>query len=102
MLEKIKKTFQNRTSRNGSYSVGLIALVVGIVVVINLIAAQLPENIRKIDISDNKIYEISKTSKKILEKLDHKVTFKVFAEKDFADERTVSYTHLTLPTTERV
>ena len=87
MLEKIKKTFQNRTSRNGSYSVGLIALVVGIVVVINLIAAQLPENIRKIDISDNKIYEISKTSKKILEKLDHKVTFKVFAEKDSADER---------------
>ena len=67
MLEKIKKTFQNRTSRNGSYSVGLIALVVGIVVAVNLIAAQLPENIRKIDISDNKIYEISKTSKKILE-----------------------------------
>lgn len=57
MLEKIKKTFQNRTSRNGSYSVGLIALVVGIVVAVNLIAAQLPENIRKIDISDNKIYE---------------------------------------------
>ena len=56
MLEKIKKTFQNRTSRNGSYSVGLIALVVGIVVAVNLIAAQLPENIRKIDISDNKIY----------------------------------------------
>ena len=43
MLEKIKKTFQNRTSRNGSYSVGLIALVVGIVVAVNLIAAQLPE-----------------------------------------------------------
>ena len=36
MLEKIKKTFQNRTSRNGSYSVGLIALVVGIVVAVNL------------------------------------------------------------------
>ena len=87
MLEKIKKTFQNRTSRNGSYSVGLIALAIGIVVAVNLIAGQMPENIRKIDISDNKIYEISDTSRKILKDLDHKVTFQVFAEKDSTDER---------------
>ena len=87
MLEKIKKTFQNRTSRNGSYSVGLIALAIGIVVAVNLIAGQMPENIRKIDISDNKIYEISDTSRKILKDLDHKVAFQVFAEKDSTDER---------------
>ena len=55
MLEKIKKIFKSGTSRNGSYSVGMIALVIAIAVVINLIAGQLPESIRSIDVSDNKI-----------------------------------------------
>ena len=66
MLEKIKNTFKNVSSRNGSYSVGMIALVVAIVVVVNLIAGQLPENVKSIDVSDKKIYQISKTSKKIM------------------------------------
>lgn len=91
MLEKIKKSFRSTTSRNGSYSLGLIALVIGIVIVINLIAGQLPENIRNIDISDNKIYEITDTSKKILEKLDEEITFTIYAEKDSTDERIKSF-----------
>lgn len=91
MLEKIKKSFRSTTSRNGSYSLGLIALVIGIVIVINLIAGQLPENIQNIDISDNKIYEITDTSKKILEKLDEEITFTIYAEKDSTDERIKSF-----------
>ena len=87
MLEKIKKIFRSGTSRNGSYSVGMIALVIAIAVVINLIAGQLPESIRSIDVSDNKIYEISDTTKDLLKKLDQKISFQVFAEKDSTDER---------------
>ena len=87
MLDKIKKLFKSQASRNGSYSVGLIAVVICIVVVINMIAGQLPENVRNIDISDNKIYEITKTSKKMLKKLDKEIDFTVYAEKKSTDER---------------
>lgn len=87
MLEKIKKVFESAASRNGSYSVGLIALVICIVVVVNMIAGQLPENVRNIDISDNKIYEISDTSKSVLKNLKQKVKFTVYAEKSSADDR---------------
>ena len=87
MLDKIKKLFKSQTSKNGSYSVGLIAVVICIVVVINMIAGQLPENVRNIDISDNKIYEITKTSKKMLKKLDKEIDFTVYAEKKSTDER---------------
>lgn len=87
MLEKIKNTFKNVASKNGSYSVGMIALVVAIVVVVNLIAGQLPENVKSVDISDKKIYQISKTSKKILKKLDSDVTFTVYAQKKSTDDR---------------
>jgi len=86
-VEKIKKVFQSASSRNGSYSAGLIALIICIVIVVNMIAGQLPENIKKIDISDNRIYEISDTSRTFLNDLDKEVTFKIFAEKSAADER---------------
>ena len=71
---------------NGSYSVGLIVLVIAIVIVINMIAGQLPESIRNIDISDNRIYEISDTSREILKDLDQDVAFTVFAEKSSTDD----------------
>lgn len=87
MLEKMKNIFKSAASKNGSYSVGLTAIVIAIIVVVNLIVGQLPENIRNVDISDNKIYKISKTSQEILKELDQKITFKVFAEKDKTDER---------------
>ena len=74
------------TWRNGSYSVGLIVLVIAIAVIINMIAGQLPENIRNIDISDNRIYEISDTSREILKDLDQEVTFTVYAEKSSTDD----------------
>lgn len=87
MMEKMKKLFQSAASKNGSYSVGMIALVICIVIVVNMIVGQLPENIRNIDISDNKIYEISETSEELLENLDTEITFTVYAEKSSTDER---------------
>lgn len=87
MLEKIKKIFRSTTSRNGSYSVGMIVLVIGIAVVVNMIAGQIPESYRNIDVSDNKIYEIMDTSREMLKSLDKEIKFTVFAEKDSTDER---------------
>lgn len=87
MLEKIKNAFGSKTSRKGSYSVGMIAAAVIIVVLINLIAGRLPENIRNIDISDNRIYEITDTSKELLKGLDSEVSLTVYAEKSSTDDR---------------
>ena len=87
MKEKLKNIFSSTSAtwKNGSYSVGLIVLVIAIVIVINMIAGQLPESVRNLDISDNRIYEISDTSREILKDLDQDVTFTVFAEKSSTD-----------------
>ena len=50
-MEKIKKCSANKSSRNGTYSVGLAVIVIAIAIVINLVAGQLPEKVRNIDIS---------------------------------------------------
>lgn len=90
-MKKIKELFQKVESKHGAYSVGVIAVVVAIIVVVNLIVGQFPENVRNIDISDNHIYEITDTSKKILKNLDKKVTLNIIAEKSKVDERITTF-----------
>lgn len=86
-MEKIKKMFASKSSRNGTYSVGLAVIVIAIAIVINLVAGQLPESVRNIDISSNNLYDISSVSTKMLDKLDKKVELKVIAEQDSIDTR---------------
>ncbi len=69
------------------YSVGLTAVVVAIVVVVNLIFGQLPEKYRSIDVSNSKIYEITDTSREFLKDLDTEVKFTVLAVQEETDER---------------
>lgn len=86
-MERLKKLMKSTASVNGSYSVGLIVLVLCLVALVNLVAGRLPEKWKNIDISDQKIYEITDVSKKILQDLDEKVTLTVYAEKSSTDER---------------
>ena len=73
--------------KQGSYSVGLTAIVLAIVVVANLLVGQLPENMRNIDVSDTNLYEITEVSRNLLNSLEDDVTFTVLAEKESTDER---------------
>ncbi len=87
MKKKWKETFSSVTSRYGSYSLGSIALVVAIVIVANLIVGQLPETVRNVDLSDNKIYEITEVSRELLQDLEYPVEITVLAEKEQTDNR---------------
>ena len=87
IMDKIKHSFNSIASKQGSYSVGLTALVIAIVVLINLIVGQLPSQVRQIDISTNNIYEITDTSRELLDGLDRDVTFTVLADKSSTDKR---------------
>ena len=86
-MEKIKTLFKTAGMKHGAYSVGITAIVVAIVVVLNLIVGQLPEKYRNIDVSSTKIYEITDTSKELLKKMDKDITMKVLAVEEDADER---------------
>lgn len=87
MMKKIKKLFQTRSFRHGSYSAGVIAIVIAIVVVLNMIIGQLPTDWLKFDLSENNLYEISDVSVEMLDELDKDITFTVIADMDYLDER---------------
>ena len=86
-MDKIKKLFQSNDSKRGSYTLAMISIVIAIVIVFNMIVNLIPENKRQFDISSTNIYEISSKSKKIINKVDHDVTFYVLAEKSNTDKR---------------
>ena len=78
-------SIDKKSLKNGSYSMGITAIVIAVLVVINLIVGQIPEKYKNLDVSSTKIYEISKTSKKLLKNMDHKVKFTVLANKEEAE-----------------
>ena len=86
-MDKIKKLFQSNDSKRGSYTLAMTSIVIAIVIVFNMIVNLIPENKRQFDISSTNIYEISSKSKKIINKVDHDVTFYVLAEKSNTDKR---------------
>lgn len=86
-MDKIKKLFQSNDSKRGSYTLAMTSIVIAIVIVFNMIVNLIPENKRLFDISSTNIYEISSKSKKIINKVDHDVTFYVLAEKSNTDKR---------------
>lgn len=86
-MKKIKEMFRSAQSRYGTYSTLLIVLVIGIVLVANMIAGQLPEKWKNIDVSEQHLYEITDQSRKLLKSLDKKVELHILADKSAADER---------------
>ncbi len=79
------------SSRHGTYAVGLSVLVVAIVVVLNLVVAQLPGSLREFDISDTRLYSLTDTSKEFLSGLDKDVKLIVLAEEGSIDGRIAKF-----------
>lgn len=86
-MKKIKEMFGSAQSRYGTYSTLLIVVVIAIVIMINMVAGQFPESWRKIDLSNNNLYEITDQSRALLKSLDKEVELHVLADKDATDER---------------
>lgn len=86
LKEKIKKSFNGKYIKNGSYSVAVSVVFVVIIVVINLIVNTLPTKYSEIDVSDQKIFSIGSQTEEFLKNLDKDVTIYQVAESGSEDE----------------
>jgi ABC-2 type transport system permease protein len=69
-MKRFKDYMTFGSSRQGNIAIVTILLVIAVVIILNLIVGQLPESVRSFDFSNQKIYEISDTSKEFISKLD--------------------------------
>ena len=77
---KEKRTQNKKILRNGSYSIGITAVVIAIVVVFNLVVQEFPSNLREIDLSSEKLYTIGDQTKEVLDNLDKDVEMYLIAQ----------------------
>ena len=87
----IGKMFRTSGTRHGAYSVGLSVIVIAIIIVINLVAGQIPEAYRNLDVSSTKIYDISDTTTELLDSLEEDVDMTILAVKDETDDRITTF-----------
>lgn len=71
--DEIKNSFKAKHFKRGSYSAGMLVIVIAIVIVVNLVVNQLPSGITSIDISDEKYFTIGKETKNILGNLSQDI-----------------------------
>lgn len=84
---KKRSVFRNRQAlRGGSYSLGMTALVLAILIVVNLFAAELPATLTKLDISESKLYSITSNTKAVVHALDKDVTIYWIVQSDAEDK----------------
>ena len=77
---KEKRLENKKVIRHGSYSIGVMAIVIAIVVVLNLVIQELPSSFREIDLSSEKLYTIGDQTKELLDDLDKDVDLYYIAQ----------------------
>lgn len=74
-----------RTLKIGSLRLAAMALVLGIAILINLIAAALPETLTKPDTTASGLYTLSQETEEVLQRVDTDVTLYLLAERGGED-----------------
>lgn len=73
--------------RHGSYSAGLTAIVLAILIVINMLVGLLPSSTRMLDLTSNSLFEIGDTTKTAMDELDQDVKLTIVSQPDTLDTR---------------
>ncbi len=83
--EKVGK-ISKKHLKNGSYTMGISAVFIAAVVLVNLIVGELPAKYSQIDISDSGLYSIGEETEKMLHDLESDVTIYQIAQDGSEDE----------------
>ena len=85
-MEKIKKSFQTRKFKSASYSFGIIAVALAIVILLNIVVQALPATVTKIDFSFNRMYSLTETTETFVKGLSEDIMVYVVCQTGGEDE----------------
>lgn len=88
--------------RMGVMSAGAVAIVVVVVILLNILVNHLPSNIREIDLTGSRLYEVTDVSKEYLNDLEYDIEFVVVAEEGTIDERITKFLDSYLACTDKI
>ncbi len=85
-IQKRRWSISSKKIKLGVFSTGSAALALVAAIVVNLAAAQLPEQVRSIDVTAQKLYTITDDTRTMLKGLSEDVTIYVLSGEDNGDE----------------
>lgn len=86
-IQKRRYTVSKKAFSIGAYSTGMIAVMVVLTVVFNMAIGLLPNSIRAVDITNNKIYSLTDQTKEFIKQLQEDVTIYVYVNENQKDYR---------------
>lgn len=89
-IQKRRYQISVKTMQFGAYSTGMIALVLVIAVFVNMAAAALPDRYTTLDVTSQKLYSLTDTTKNLLKDLSEDVTVYVLDSENAQDETLAS------------
>lgn len=86
-VQKTKKAGLNKKYlKIGSFSITMTAVVIAVVIVLNLFAAEIPATYTKFDLSAASLYSIGEETETVLAGVDEDVTFTILAQRGSEDQ----------------
>lgn len=86
----VKKS-DNRAPAPVRFAVAISAVVIAIIIIFSLFLKQLPSNVLEFDISANKLYDVSDTTKQFLSGLEDDIEITVIQDATEIDDRLVKF-----------
>ena len=88
-IQKRRYSVSVKSLKFGAYSSGLVVLCIAITVFVNMLVGKLPENMKKIDVTTEKLYLLTEQTKDFLGALQEDVTIYVLANEKSMDKLVV-------------
>lgn len=84
-IQKRRYSVSVKSLQMGAYNTGMIGVAVVLAVVVNLLAGELPGSVKTVDVTSQKIYSLTDTTRDFLKELQEDVTIYVLAGEDSRD-----------------
>ena len=88
-VQKRRYSVSVKSFKFGAYSSGLIVMGIAVTVLINMVVGNLPDRIKKIDVTSEKLYSLTDQTKEFMETLQEDVTVYVLANESSMDSLVV-------------
>ncbi len=86
LVQKYRWSVSSKKVRRGVFNIGFVIIGAAVVVVVNVLVAQLPDSIKEIDVTNQKLYSLTQDTYDFLDTLDQDVTIYVLEAESSADE----------------
>lgn len=85
-IQKRRWSISSKAVKKGVFSSTLVIIGIVLAVAVNLVAGNLPENMKSLDVTSSKLYSITEDTEEMLDALTEDVTVYVLASESGADE----------------